>query len=449
MNDYKSVEKRFAEDKENSMKKLTRREFVQSAAVTGGFSILPSGLWANSPNSKLTFAQVGCGGNGTGTIKRMIAHPKLQAVAFCDPDKRQIGRCRGKLGKKHASMELFSDYNEMLSKLGDKLDCIAVSTPDHNHHPVTLEAMKQGKHVYTQKPLTNRISHARELKECADKTGVVTRMGNQLHSSKESRTVGHFLRNGSIGKIKKVYVWCNKTWGDDSATRKPEIPVPANLDWDLWLGNAPKQPYRAGIHPSRWRCYLDFGAGTLGDMGVHIFDTPFKALNLSYPTWVRTTCRKPNGFGHPGSNTVEYSFAKTEYTTENFRWTWFDGGHAAKMKIPDLKLPEGRKYPGSGAVYVGESGCILHPHTSGPIFYPESIKQLIKMPDLEPMDHHHDWIDACLANKPSTHADFTYAAFLTETVLLGVAGNRFPGEKMEWDYKNMKFTNMPEANKLV
>ena len=204
MNDYKSVEKRFAEDKENSVKKISRREFVKSAAVIGGFSILPSGLWANSPNSKLTFAQVGCGGNGTGTIKRMIAHPQLQAVAFCDPDKRQGGRCRGKLGKKYASVELFSDYSQMLSTLGDKLDCIAVSTPDHNHHPVTLEAMKQGKHVYTQKPLTNRISHARELKEFADKTGVVTRMGIQLHSSIASRTVGHFLRNGSIGKIKKV-----------------------------------------------------------------------------------------------------------------------------------------------------------------------------------------------------------------------------------------------------
>ncbi len=379
----------------------------------------------------------------------MIAHPKLQVVAFCDPDKGSSRSCRGKLGEKYADVELFSDYSEMLSELGDKIDCIAVSTPDHNHHPVTLEAMKQGKHVYTQKPLTNRISHARELKKYADKTGVVTRMGIQLHSSIASRTVGHFLSNGSIGKIKKVYVWSNKKHGDDSATRKPEIPVPANMDWDLWLGNAPKQPYRSGIHPKEWRKYLDFGAGTLGDMGVHIFDAPFKALNLTYPSWVKTTCRKPNGFGHPCANTVEYSFEETEYITKDFRWTWIDGGHVAKMKIPELQLPEGRKFPKQGAVYVGEKGCILHPHTSGPMFFPESIKQSIKRPDLKPMDHHHDWIDACLANKPSTHADFTYAALLTETILLGVAGNRFPGEKMEWDYKNMKFTNMPQANKLV
>lgn len=431
------------------MKKVTRRTFVKSTAAIGGFSLLPSGLLANPPSSRLTYALVGCGGNGGGTTKCMMSHPKLQVVAFCDPDKHQTARCMKKVAIKGTKPETFQDYREMLSKMGDKLDAIAVSTPDHNHHPVTLAAMKQGKHVYTQKPLTNKISHARELKNVARETGVVNRMGIQLHSSIANRINGHFLRDGTIGKIKKVYVWSNKKWGDDRAALSKGLPVPAGLDWDLWLGNAPKQAYRSGVHPSKWRCYLDFGAGTLGDMGVHIFDTPFKALNLTYPNWVRTTCRKPNGFGHPTANTVEYSFEETEYTTKDFRFTWYDGGHSATKKMPELKLPAGLRIPSQGAVYVGEKGSILHSHMSGPIFVPDSIKKTITKPDLKPMDHYHDWIDACLAGKPSSHADFDYASMLTETVLLGVLGNRFPGEKLEWDGKNMKVTNMPEANKLV
>jgi predicted dehydrogenase len=433
-------------------RKVTRRDFVKTTAAIGGLTILPSGLLANPPSSKLTYALVGCGGNGGGTTRSMMSHKKLQVVALCDPDKRQMTKSIKKLSSKGVTPQMFQDYREMLTKMKDKIDAIAVSTPDHNHHPVTLQAMKLGMHVYTQKPLTNKISHARELKKVANETGVVNRMGIQLHSSVGNRTVGHYLRSGAIGKIKKVYVWSPKQWGDESAKRKPATDAPAGLDWTAWLGNAPKQPYREGIHPNRWRCYLDFGAGTLGDMGVHIFDTPFKALALTYPNWVKTTCNKANSFGHPTGNTVEYSFAETEYTTKDFRFTWFDGSHAKTKKIPELKLPGKMKFPSQGAVYVGEKGTILHPHMSGAIFFPDSVKQAVaaaKRPTIKPMDHYHDWIDACLANKPSSHADFNYAAALTETVLLGVAGNRFPGEKLEWDCKKMQFTNMPEANKLV
>jgi hypothetical protein len=186
-------------------------------------------------------------------------------------------------------------------------------------------------------------------------------------------------------------------------------------------------------------------------MGVHIFDTPFTALDLTYPKWVRTTCREPNGFSHPAANTVEYSFEETKYTTDGFLWTWFDGAHAVTRQVPELDLPQGTGLPGQGAVYVGEKGIIVHPHGSGPVFYPESIRQGIKKPDLPnpKMNHTFDWIDACIAGKPSPWADFNYSAMLTETVLLGVIGNRFPGQKLEWDAKEMKFPNMPEADKLI
>jgi len=433
------------------MKKITRRTFVKAATAIGAFSILPSGIRANPPSSRLTYALIGCGGNGNGTTRKMMSHPKLQLVALCDPDEQQIVKCQKKLAQKGAKIDTqnFKDYREMFSKMGDKIDAVAVSTPDHNHYPVTMEAMKHGKHVYTQKPLTNKISHARELAKFADETAVVNRMGIQMHSSMGNRVIRYFLKQGSIGKIKQVYVWSYKKWGDNSMRRKPALAVPKHLDWSLWLGGAPKQPYRDGIHPGNWRRYLDFGVGTLGDMGVHIFDTPFAALELSYPNWVRTTCREPNGFGHPTANTVEYSFEETKYTTKDFRWTWFDGDHFATMQIPELKLPKGKKLPDQGAVYIGEKGIMLHPHGSGPQFFPDELKQTLKRPDLEPMNHYHDWIDACLAGKPSAHADFDYAARLTETVLLGVVGSRFPGEKLKWNGRKMKFMNIPEANAWV
>lgn len=434
------------------MSKATRREFVKSTAAIGGFSILPSGLWANPPSSKLTYAQVGCGGNGRVTTRLMMSHPKLQVVALCDPDSQQLAKFDRTLfpkkGKKPA-VEHFCRHQEMLSKMGDKLDCISVSTPDHNHHPVTMDAMKLGKHVYTQKPLTHKIHEARELQKAANEAGIVHRMGNQHHSSVASRTVAAIVRDGTIGKIRKVYAWSQKIAGDDGPERNPAKPAPDHLNWPVWLGNAPKQPYRDGIHPFKWRGYIDFGSSILGDMGVHIFDMPIKALELSLPKWVKTTCREPNGFGHPTATTAKYRFQATKYTTKDFMLTWFDGGHAKAMRVPELQLPEGRTLPDQGALYVGEKGIIVHPHKSGPMFYPQSIRQNIKKPDLPKMDHFHDWIDACIANRPISHANFNYSARLTESVLLGVIGNRFPGKKLEWDATNMKFTNMPQANRLA
>lgn len=391
---------------------------------------------------------------GGGTTRNMITHPRCEVVACCDPDKNQMASwlksmTGGTGAGKRISAQQFQDYREMLGKMGDKIDAVAVSTPDHNHRPVTMEAMKQGKHVYTQKPLTHRIRHARELRDAAKKAGIVHRMGIQLHSSIANRTVVHFVRNGTIGKIRQVCTWSNKNWGSNSTRRSPARPAPEHLDWPLWLGNAPEQLYRNGIHPKQWRRFIDFGVGTLGDMGVHIFDTPFKALDLAAPLWVRTTCREPNGFSHPTSNTVEYGFRETEYTTKDFQWFWHDGSGCQRKVLARVELPKGRRLPKQGALYVGEKGIMVHPHMSGPVFYPPAIRQTVKKPDLEPMDHFHDWIDACLAGKPSAHADFNYSALLTETVLLGLVGNRFPGDKLEWDGEKGRFRNRPEADRLA
>ena len=251
-------------------------------------------------------------------------------------------------------------------------------------------------------------------------------MGIQVHSTISYRMATHFLRTGAIGKISKVYVWSGKNWGYDGEPFAGEDSVPGNLKWDLWLGPAAKRLYLNGkYHPDQWRKLLDFGCGTLGDMGVHIFDTPYNALELTAPDWVESTCREPNGFTHPTKCIVRYGFPETKYTTKELLWTWYDGKYAPpKEGNPDLKMPKGQKLPKQGAMFVGEEGRIVLGHISGPRFLPKTIFSKLKKPKLEKIDHYHQWIDAILG-KAKTSTGFDYSAPLTETLLLGVSGKQF------------------------
>ena len=201
-------------------------------------------------------------------------------------------------------------------------------------------------------------------------------------------------------------------------------------------------------HPGQWRKLIDFGTGTLGDMGVHIFDTPFRALKLTAPKWVKTTCRAPTGVGHPSKNEVQYEFPETEYTTKGFLWTWADGGYAPP-KGKDWPIIPGTKLPGQGAMFIGEEGHLLLPHIGGPQLLPREKFQARPRPDLKKnVDHYHQWVDTILG-KDECSANFEYGGKLTEALLLGVVANRFPGEKLTWDYNKMQVTNKPEANALL
>jgi predicted dehydrogenase len=428
------------------MNTIHRRNFIKATAATvGSFSILPSGLWANSPNSKICTAHIGVGGKGGSDLRSIANHRNVQVIGLCDVDKQRAASGISK----HKSARFFSDYREMITALGDKIDAVMISTPDHTHYPATLAAMNAGKHVYTQKPLVHKISEARHLKTLAREKNLVTQMGIQVHSSIAYRMATHFLRGGAIGKVSKVYVWSSKNWGYDGPAITGEDPIPESLDWNLWLGTAPDRSYKKGkFHPGQWRRFLEYGCGTLGDMGVHIFDTPFHALELEPPNWVETTCRKPNGYGHPGKNIVRYGFSETPHTAKELLWTWYDGAYAPPKNEPDLEMPDGKKLPDQGAMLVGEKGRMLLPHVGGPRFLPRSLQTTVEKPKLAPTNHYHQWIDA-IEGKGTPSANFDYAADLTETVLLGTIGNRFPGKKLEWDRTTMAFTNSPEANQLV
>jgi predicted dehydrogenase len=426
--------------------KVNRRQFLKTSAVFAGWSILPTGAWSNPLNSRFCTAHIGVGGMGRGDLKSISSHSKVQVVGLAD-----VNRAALKLPYKDAAC--FADYREMLRTLGDKIDGVVISTPDHTHYPATLMAMNMGKAVYCQKPLTHEISEAYELAALAKEKNLVTQMGIQCHSADAYRMAVDFLQQGIIGKVSKVYVWSNKSWGDDAAAYTGSDPIPEGFDWNLWLGSAPARPYLKGkYHPGQWRKSLDFGCGTLGDMGVHIIDTPYAALKLGQPRSVKVTCRESNHFSHPSKNIVEYEFPSTEYTTDKLQFTWFDGAYVpqtAGQINPDLELEPGKSLPRQGAMFVGEDGQrMLLPHMSAPQPLPRSLLGNISKPVLKPANHYHQWVDAGMGNGTCS-ADFEYAAPLTTGVLLGVVGNRFPGQTLQWDGDAMRFTNNEDANKLV
>ena len=427
------------------MKNSTRRDFIKTSGAVGSFFILPSGLRAKSPNGKICTAHIGTGGKGRIDTAYLAKHNNVEVIGLCDVD-----YAHGKIdtwSKQFKSATAFQDYREMLTELDDKIDAVSISTPDHTHFPATMDAMERGKHVYLQKPLTHKLMEARQLAEFAAKKGLTTQMGIQNQSREAYRLARHYIKEGLIGKVSKVYVWSFKTWGYDGEPFKEKSEVPDTLDWNLWLGTAPKHNYVSKVyHPGQWRKLLDFGCGTLGDMGIHIFDTPFKALDLKDPKWVEAECREPNGFGHAEKNMVRYGFAPSKYTTDDFTFTWWDGSDAPRHKNnPDLMLPNGDELPKQGAVFVGENGRMVLPHCSMPTFYPENVSKNIPKTDIVGVDHYTQFLDA-IEGKDKTLAGFDYSGPLAESLCLGVVACQFPGKRLKWNAKKMKVTNLPEAN---
>jgi predicted dehydrogenase len=332
--------------------------------------------------------------------------------------------------------------------MGDSIDAVVVSTPDHTHAPAAMTALNHNKPVYCQKPLTHEIFEARQLRLTAEKKALPTQMGIQVHSSSIYRRAVEMIQSGVIGKVSQVHAWSSKNWGYDGGEFQNTSMPPENLAWNLWLGTAQERAFVKGVyHPSQWRKLIDFGTGTLGDMGVHIFDTPYAALELTAPKWAKTTCRKPTGVGHPERNIVQYEFPGTRHTTDSLLWTWYDGGHAPP-KSDEVDIPAGIKLPGQGSLFIGEEGQMLLPHVSEAQLFPEKKFQDYKPPQVTANNHYHQWVDACLG-QGETSASFSYGGPLTEALLLGVVANRFPDQKLTWNAEKLQVTNLPDANSLI
>ena len=440
--------------------KNQRRNFIKSTAALASLSVLPTSIWALPKNKRLRTAHIGVGGMGAADLNDIASHKSVDVTALCDVDSTALS----KASKLHPKAKVYKDYRVMFEKLADSIDAVIVSTPDHTHAPASIMAMELNKSVYCQKPLTHHVSEARAMRKLAKERNLITQMGIQVHSFYDYKLATILIQSGIIGKVSRVRAWSPKNWGYDGDKPSGEDNIPANLDWNLWLGTAPERPYKDKIyHPGNWRKIVDYGCGTLGDMGVHIFDTPYNALELDVPLTIKNNCRKPNEFGFPEKNSVTYEFPGTKYTTEKLEWIWQDGSGAPKNH-KDLKLPNKDKLPLQGAMFIGEKGRLLLPH------FMELPKHIVdgKYVDLDLSEfessgqitdqpvrdyggesylHYHQFVDACLGKDTCT-APFSYSARLTETILLGVIAGRFPGKTLHWDNNLAKFKE-EEANQFL
>jgi predicted dehydrogenase len=437
---------------------MKKRTFLKQAAILGaGTVLLPAcGVQRSTAGKqypeRIRTAHIGVGNMGGEDLGAVSSHPKVDVVALCDVDSNALIAAQAK----HPGAKVYKDYRVMLSEMKDEINAVIVSTPDHTHAPASLLAMEYDKAVYCQKPLTHHVAEARKMRKMAGDKQLTTQMGIQVHSFYDYKLATLLIQSGIIGKVSRVIAWSPKNWGSDANEPTGNDPVPTNLDWNLWLGTSAERSYKEGVyHPGDWRKLIDYGCGTLGDMGVHIFDTPYNALALDVPTTIRTECRPPNGFSFPENNQVVYTFPGTKYTTKNFEWVWYDGP-GAPAAHPDLALPNGDELPEQGAMFVGEKGHFLLPHFMElPRLIIDKAYQKYSVDEFklgEPVrnyatespKHYHQFIDACLGKDECT-APFSYSARLTETILLGTIAGRFPGRTLHWDNKKAAFEEV-EAN---
>ena len=438
---------------------MKRRTFVKNATALSSVAILPSINWSGTKGTTLRTAHIGVGGMGGADLRAISSHDQVEVVALCDVDANNLAKAL----KQHPKARTFKDYRNMLTQLSNQIDAVIVSTPDHTHAPASMMAMELGKSVYCQKPLTHHVSEARAMRKLAAERNLVTQMGIQVHSFYDYKLATLLIQAGIIGKVDTVRAWSPKNWGYDGPAPVGEDPVPDTLDWNLWLGTSGERPYKEGVyHPGMWRKLLDYGCGTLGDMGVHIFDTPYNALALDVPTTIKNQCRKPTGFGFPEHNIVTYEFPGTKYTTEQLKWIWYDG-QGSPGKHRDLKLPNGDQLPEQGAMFIGEKGKLLLPHFMelprlivnqqyqdlriSKYIDPSILGKPIRDYEVEGKKHYHQFVDSCLG-KDQCSAPFSYSARLTETILLGVIAGRFPNEKLHWDNSSARFAE-EEANTFL
>lgn len=399
---------------------------------------------AQSPNGVVRHASFGTSNQAWSDITQLSKVPRLKIVALCDVDLNRTIEAR----KKFPDARVYQDWRELLDKEAKNIDSVNVSVPDHMHAPIAVSAMHLGKHIYGQKPLAHDLYEVRRMTEIARREKVVTQMGIQIQSSRGYRTGVRILRDGTIGKIKEVHSWCFKSWGDPNPKPDRSDPVPSGFDWNLWLGVCADRPFIGEnyYHPRDWRKRLDFGTGTFGDMGCHIFDPVFSALDLTEPLTVRSEGVAPNKWNWALNSKIHYTFSGTNYTADKvLPLTWYDGNSRPPAEV--ISLTEGDELPGSGSLFIGTEGSLLMVHMGQPQLYPNAKFQDFKYPEVPEISHWGTYVNACLG-EGTTGANFNYAGPLTEAVLLGSVATRFPQTTLEWNAHKLKF-NLSEANHYV
>jgi predicted dehydrogenase len=426
------------------MKSQSRRSFLkQASAACFTAPLFVPNLISKPPSRRVRHASFGATGMAGSDIGSITSHPSVQLVCVAEVDTSRQTAVR----KQFPKANIYQDWRAMLDKEGKNLDSVNVSTPDHMHAPMAMSAMQLGLHAYVQKPLAHDLYEVRRLTEVARQRKLITQMGIQIHSATEYRLGVQIVRDGSIGRIEEVHSFSNKKWGDPRPRPDRTDKVPANLNWDWWIGVAPSCPFLAGYyHPGEWRRRLDFGTGTFGDMGCHIYDPVFEALALTAPISVESEGRAPAGHNWANDALIHYVFPGTRYTAgKTVRVTWYDGDRRPGKAVRDRI---GRNLSDQGSVFIGTKGVMLLPHIGRPILFPERDFKEFRMPNVDGANHYHQFINAILGTG-RTSAGFDYSGPLTEAVLLGGVATHFPKTTLEWDSAKLTFRNSEKATRLV
>ncbi|MFM1746983.1 MAG: hypothetical protein RLZZ188_649 [Verrucomicrobiota bacterium] len=448
----------------------TRRQFVRSAsAAATAFTFLPRHVLGGPrfvpPSERVNVAVVGVGGRGLQNLKALLDLPDVRVVAVADPAREYSleafyykgmgGRApaRAAVEKRHGEQSPgfrcaeYEDFRVMLEQ-EKAVDAVLCATPDHLHACVSVRAMRAGKHVYCEKPLTHSIWEAREIARVARETGVATQTGNQGHSTVGMRETVEHIRAGTIGAVREVHAWVGTRRWNPALTTRPDgtPPMPEGLNWDLWLGPREPRAFHPVYHPVAWRDFWAFGGSSLGDFGCHDLDCATWALDLPAPTRVHAMGAGPmDAEIAPHGMMAHYEFP-ARGALPPVRLTWYDGGLKPAVPAAMGSFP----LPGRGVIFVGEKGVIQCDGAGGaPRLFPESLRTAPKPPATlkRSNGHHRDWIDACKGGEPAS-SHFAYGAHLTELAHLGNLSLRLK-RPIEWDAANLRVPGVPDADAII
>ena len=436
------------------MNNQNRRKFIRKSALAG-FTILPASqlFGKNTPSEQFRFAQIGCGGKGWVDMN-CTKNVGGKLVAMCDVDSKRAG----KAFNENKGIPVYQDYRVLLDKHDKEIDGVVISTPDHTHGCIALEAISRGKHVYLQKPLTRTFEECRVIHDAAKKHGVVTQMGNQGHADNGLKLWKQMQDEKAFGEIEHVHTWSNRPiWPQGMKQTPAPEKAPDNVAWDLWLGPVAQRPFSKKYLPFNWRGWWDFGCGAMGDMACHNMDPAFWIFELGLPDKIRAQASSPAGVAYPKWSIVEYTFNQSPVTGKPIKLTWYDGEKRPKM-------PHGT-HPNLGP---GDNGCMVvgaklsamgglcagrpRPIAIGKEDYSPAVKELERHWRAEAKKHKNEdnygqWVNAVKEGKPSAPGScFDYSAPFTQAILLGCIALRFPGQELHWDHHKSEFSNFNEAN---
>ncbi len=424
-------------------RRTTRRQFLGTSSVAAGALFLPRPGFATSTsfNEKLNVGIIGVGGRGGHNMSQMGGE---RVVALCDVDERQMGRAR----KRHPDAKRYYDFREMLDQ--KDLDAVVISTTDHTHAPASVRAMRRGLHVFCEKPLAHSVDEARLVRDTyiANREKIATQMGTQIHATENYRRVVEAIQSGSIGRVREAHVWCNRK-SSQAAAPSGSAPVPTWLKWDLWLGPAPFRAYQSGYLPGNltWNRYWDIGNGILGDMGSHLIDLPYWALDLRFPSTCEAAAPSAHPVIYPTRLAVTWEHPKRGEGPHQgaCKLVWYDG-HSKPSRLLGVDVS---KY-GIGVLFVGDKGKLLADYGRVTVL-PNEGEEAPAAPEPSiprSIGHHREWIHACKNDPTKTLCNFDYSGKLIEHNLLGAVAHRV-GKKLEWDHERLKATNVPEADELI